>query len=395
MRTFVVLVLAYMLSQFYRAFLAVVAADLSRDLNLDSEGLGLLLSAWFGAFAAAQLPVGMALDRFGPRRTLSAGLCSAVVGATGLAFSTGLFGASVAMGLIGAGCAPVLMAGYYLIARTYPLAQFATMSSLLLGLGSLGDPLSGMPLALAVQAFGWRAAVCGVAALTALGAAATTLLIRDPPRAENPIGTSRLGSIVRVMAMRQLWPLLPLALVGYAFVASTRGIWITPYLERVHGLSATSSSVAATVMGLCMAAGALLYAPLNGLLGGPKRTVAAGVGLTVLLWLALGLVGERSLPLALGLLMSAAWFGAPFALLMAHARSFMPEHLLGVGITFMNIVFMGGVSLGQWIAGRYVNEAERAGIPADILYGRMFTTFGLVLLASILAYALSPRERRS
>jgi MFS family permease len=102
-------------------------------------------------------------------------MCSAVVGGVLLAFATTLSHGLVAMGLIGAGCAPVLMTGYYLIARTYPGARFATMSSLLLGLGSLGDPLSGTPLALAVGAFGWRSTMLAIAAITAASVACVAL----------------------------------------------------------------------------------------------------------------------------------------------------------------------------------------------------------------------------
>jgi hypothetical protein len=93
-------------------------------------------------------------------------MCSAVVGSVLLAFSTRPSQGILAMALVGAGCAPVLMTGFYLIARSYPPARFATMSSLLLGLGSLGDPLSGTPLALAVGAFGWRHTMLGMAGVT-------------------------------------------------------------------------------------------------------------------------------------------------------------------------------------------------------------------------------------
>ena len=69
--TLAVLTLAYVLSQFFRTALAVVAPEIARDLGLDPARLGILSSAWFWAFAAAQIPIGVALDRWGPRRTVS------------------------------------------------------------------------------------------------------------------------------------------------------------------------------------------------------------------------------------------------------------------------------------------------------------------------------------
>ena len=63
------------------------------------------------------------------------------------------------MALIGIGCAPVLMASLYVFGRTYPPERFAMLSSLIIGLGSVGNLLGATPLALAVEAFGWRAAM--------------------------------------------------------------------------------------------------------------------------------------------------------------------------------------------------------------------------------------------
>jgi predicted MFS family arabinose efflux permease len=393
---FLALLYPYLLSQFYRAFLAVVAGDLSRDLGLDAAGLASLQAAYLLAFALAQVPVGLALDRFGPRRTLAFGMSAAVVGGVLLALASGLAQGIAAMALVGAGCAPVLMAGFYLIARTYPPARFATMSSLLIGLGSLGDPLSGMPLALAVGTFGWRPTLLGIAGITAASLAYGAVALRDPPRAEAPPGgaISPIAGARQILGIRALWPLFPLALVSYACVIATRGLWIVPYLEGVHGFAGAGLSLSATAMGLAIAAGALLYAPLNRVLRNAKYAAAWGVAVTTVAWLALGLVGASSAALALPLLLLVACFGAPFAMVMAHARSFMPAHLLGQGVTIMNLVFMGGAALGQWLSGHYVRAAQLAEVVPGDIYGRLFTGFGLVLGLTLAIYLLSPRERR-
>jgi predicted MFS family arabinose efflux permease len=392
---FLALLFPYLLSQFYRAFLAVVAGDLSRDLGLDAAGLASMQAAFLLAFALSQIPVGLALDRLGPRRTLAFGMCSAVVGSVLLVVSTRPWHGMLAMTLIGAGCAPVLMTGFYLIARSYPPARFATMSSLLLGLGSLGDPLSGTPLALAAGAFGWRPTMLGMAGITAASLACVAIVLRDPPRAEAPGGSiSPLAGAKKILALRALWAIFPLALVSYACVIATRGLWIVPYLEAVHHFGPNALSLSATAMGFAIAAGALLYAPLNRLVGNAKYTVVAGGAVTVVGWLALGLLGNRSGALALGLLLLVGALGMHFAIVMAHARSFMPMHLLGQGVTMMNLVFFVGAGLVQWLSGRYVRAAELSSVaPADI-YGRLFTGFGLVLGVALAVYLLAPREHR-
>jgi predicted MFS family arabinose efflux permease len=299
------------------------------------------------------------------------------------------------MALIGAGCAPVLMTGFYLIARSYPPARFATLSSLLLGLGSLGDPMSGTPLALATGAFGWRPTMLGMAGITAASLACVALVLRDPPPAKAPGGSvSPLVGAKQILAMRALWPIFPLALVSYACVIATRGLWVVPYLQEVHRFGPNALSLSATAMGFAIAAGALLYAPLYRFVGNAKHTVAAGCAVTVVAWLALGSAGDRSGALALGLLFLVGALGMHFAIVMAHARSFMPTHLLGQGVTMMNLIFFVGAGLVQWLSGRYVRAAELADMaPADT-FGRLFTGFGLVLGVALAVYLFAPKERR-
>jgi predicted MFS family arabinose efflux permease len=392
---FLALLFAYLLSQFFRAFLAVVAGDLARDLGLDAAGLGSLQAAFFLAFASAQIPIGLALDRFGPRRTLALTMSLAVAGAAGLAGARGLGGALTAMTFIGIGSAPVLMTGFYVIGRTYPHHRFATMSSLLLGLGSLGDPISGAPLALAVGAFGWRATMLGLSAITAASVLCSALLLRDPPRIEDPNGRgSILANIGTILRIRALWPILPVAFVAYAGVIATRGLWITPYLGQVHRMPEIERSIAATAMGVAIALGALVYAFVVKIVGGVKATVVFGIFLASAAWIVLGAFGSLSASLSVTLLLALGCFGCPFAIIVAHARSFMPGSLLGIGVTLMNVLFMGGAACGQWLSGRYVRAAEAAGVAPPELYGRLFLAFGIILLAASFAYLAAPSERR-
>ena len=113
-----VLGLAYVLSQFFRAFLAVLAPVLKTDLGADPDALALASGMWFLSFAAMQIPVGWALDTLGPRRTAAALLLvGGAGGASVFALATMPGHIAIAMALIGVGCSPVLMASYYIFAR--------------------------------------------------------------------------------------------------------------------------------------------------------------------------------------------------------------------------------------------------------------------------------------
>jgi MFS family permease len=142
------LLLGYVLSQFYRAFLAVLAPTLATDIGATPQDLAFASGLWFLTFALMQIPVGVLLDRVGPRRTAAALL--AVGGGSGaaiFALATSPAHVAIAMALIGVGCSPVLMATYYIFARVYPVGVFATLAGVSIGIGSLGNIAGSAPLA--------------------------------------------------------------------------------------------------------------------------------------------------------------------------------------------------------------------------------------------------------
>jgi predicted MFS family arabinose efflux permease len=390
--TFLTLLLPYILSQFFRAFLAVVAGDLGRDLALGPADLGSLAAAWFWAFAAAQLPLGYALDHAGPRRTLALTMIPAVAGAALLAMAGGKLAALIAMALIGLGCSPILMAGYYILARLYPVRQFALVSSLLLGFGSLGDPLSATPLTLAIAAFGWRGTMLAIAAVTAASVVLVWFVLRDPP--PPPRGGPRMpfvAGILRIAGIRALWPMLPLVLVGYGVVIAIRGLWIAPFLETVHGFDAVARGHVALAMGLAVGLGAVAYGPAERWIGSPKPTVLAGSLIAGSVLLVLATAGNRSAMVAILSLAALGFFGLTYGILMVHARAFIPAQLLGRGVTFLNLVFMAGAGLVQSASGRFVQWAGTQGLTAEATYGRLHFAFAVLLLAAAAIYAATPR----
>ncbi|AWN46051.1 MFS transporter [Methylobacterium terrae] len=394
MTAFLVLLLAYTISQFDRGFLAMVAPDLGPDLGLVPSDLALLSAGWFLAFAAGQVPTGLLLDRIGPRRTVAGFMVLAALGAAVLGLARDFSGAAAAMALIGLGCAPALMGGLYLFGRVYPPERFAMLSSLLIGLGTSGDLLGSTPLALASHALGWRTILFGLALVTLATAGLVLWLIEDPPRLadtpENPVGNSVWQGFAEVARMRALWSIFPVVFVSYAVVIATRSLWVGSYLGSVHGLDALQRGNGTLAMSAAMAAGAIGYGPLERLIRDPKRTALAGCLVTGLALAGLGLFGAGSTALAVAALALIGAAGLSYGILMAHARRFFPAHLLGRGVAFMNIVFMGGAAAVQGLSALFALEA--GGLSPDALYGRLFLAYGLSLLAATAVYAFAPRE---
>lgn len=392
---FLALVFAYILSQFFRAFLAIVAGDLSRDIGLTAADLGAISAVWFIAFAMAQFPVGWALDRIGPRRTMAGLMVLAVAGALWLSTATTYAGCLASMALIGIGCSPILMGSLYVFARTYPIERFAMMSSFIIGFGSAGSLLGATPLALAVEAVGWRATMVGIAGVTALSALVLLAIVRDPPRLDQAGGSdSILGGLSEIAAIRSLWLLLPITATSYAVVIATRSLWIAPFFKDVHGFGATEIGHAALVMSIAMSLGALAFGPIERIVGSAKATTLVGCAITGALFVTLGFTGAGGALWSILLLTAIGAIGLSYGILMAHARLFFPAHLIGRGVTFMNFAFIAGAGVVQWLSGLSVQAMQEAGAAPGLVFGRLFLAFGLALLGACALYAFSPARPR-
>lgn len=392
MPVFAVFFAAYFMSQFYRTFLAVVAPILAVELKLDSGQLGVVGSAWFVVFAAAQFPVGWSLDKYGPRRTMALLMLTAVAGALVFALAPGYWATVVGMGLIGLGSSPILMGALFVFARTQPPERFTALGSSLIGFGSIGNLLSATPMSYAVEAIGWRWAT-GLSAIAMLGCVALVLLVvKDPPKAVAP-GEKRgaLAELMEVMSIRALWPLAPIIFFAYAVVAAERSLWIGPFLTEVHGLSAIGRGNGALAMGAAMIAGAFIYVPIEKWLGHPKPAALMGAALSTAMFALLWLNPRAELVPALVMLMIIGCFGSTYSILMSHGRRFIPDHLMGRGVTFLNFLSIGGAGVIQVYSGRLIGAARGAGLdPADS-FARMHLIFAILMAISVFIYAFTPR----
>lgn len=395
MLTFIVLLIGYTLSQFYRSFLAVIAPEISAELGLSASDLGNISASWFVAFALAQFVVGMALDRHGPRRTVPALMLASVTGALLFANAQSSSSAILAMGLIGVGCAPALMAPLYIFARNYPEPRFAMLSALVIGLGTFGNLLGGTPLALASEAIGWRGVFFALAALTLASAILVGILVRDPPRAELRSQADDGGIIAgirEILSIRVLWPVWPLMAVSYGVLITERGLWVGPYLSEVHGLAPVARGNVIFLMAAAIAAGALAYGPLETWLRQRKWLVFAGSVVAGSALLALWFAPQLSLVAAAGMLCLFGFAGMTYGPAMAHVRSFLPEALLGRGMTFANFLCMSGAALLQRWSGRHVDQLKVTGLDASQVYADVHLALALILLAAALVYGFA-RER--
>ncbi|NBD30981.1 MAG: MFS transporter [Alphaproteobacteria bacterium] len=383
------LVLAYVLSQFYRAFLAVLAPALEAELGATPADLSYASGMWFLVFAAMQIPVGAALDRIGPR--LTASILFALGGAGGAlvcAMAQTPLHIVFGMVLLGIGCSPVLMASYFIFARVYSPAVFGTLAGVVLGVGSLGNVASSVPLAWAAEWFGWRGTMFALTAISLTIALLIAALVNDPPRAE----AETRGSVLDILKIPAMWLILPLMFVNYAPSAGTRGLWVGPYMDDVFGADAALIGTVSLVMGLAMIAGNFVYGPLDRWLGTRKWGIFGGNLLGAMACFALAGLTSGNIWLVTALLALVGFFGASFPQMIAHGRAFFPAHLTGRGVSLLNLFVIAGVGLMQFVTGRvHAARTEVAETAADP-YATLFLLYGLLLLAGVTIYSFS-RDR--
>ncbi len=393
MTAYAVLAAAYVLSQFYRSFLAVLTKILETDLGAGATDLSRASGAWFLAFALMQFPIGHALDRYGPRRTASVLLTlGGAGGAAMFASASEPWHLVAAMALIGVGCAPVLMAAFFLFARNFSAARFATLGSTFVAVGTLGNVVGTQPLAAAAQAFGWREVTWALCAVTAMIGIAIWFTVRDPQRVEAQPGSR--GGFLALFSIRELWPIFPCILLGYAVAAGVRGLWAGPLLADVYGLDTAGIGTHTLYMALALSAGSLAYGPLDRLLDSRKRVVMTGNLIVAAACATLAFAMPHQVWAASALLVAIGFFGASFAVQLAHGRAFIPAHLVGRGVTLMNFFSIGGVGLMQFVTGAAVEHFTVADDPAAA-YRVLFAIYTGSVCLALLFYSFSRDARPS
>jgi predicted MFS family arabinose efflux permease len=382
------------LSQFHRAALGVVAPEVARDLGAAPAMLGAANGVFFLALLLAQIPVGLALDRAGPRRTVAALTGLAVLGAAaqGLAWD----GATLlaARFVLGLGCAASFMAAVVLCARWYAGAALTGALSRAFALSQLGILAAGAPLALLAGAVGWRAALAlsGLATL-AMGLAWWRLVRDDPPdRPAPPRRAETLGEALRGQAgiwrTLGLGPVLSLHLVGYAAAATVLGLWAGPYLAEVHGLDANGRGAVLAAMGVALTLGLLALGPLERRARSRRGLVAALAALACLALVALALWPHPPRWAAAALLVGLCLFSCFPVVVVAQARALFPDHLVGRGATTVNLAQVVGSAALPVLVGAVVGlfPEDAGGARPEAAYRAGFAVLAAALGLGLAGY---------
>lgn len=377
---------AYLLSYLYRTINAVVSPELTGELALGPGTLGLLTSAYFVAFASVQLPAGVLLDRYGPRRVEPALLALGGLGAIFFAYASETPGLIVARAMIGAGMAVCLMSPLKAIAAWVPREQQASFAGWVMTAGSAGALMAATPTEFALHYMHWRTLFAGLGVVTL--AVAAWLWFRVPDTAK-PVAAPSLAAqwagVRRLFVHARFWWIAPVGTCCTGTFFAVQGLWSVPWLTEVNGYDRDVAARHLFVMGTLMLAAYLglgLFATRMARYGiGPRHLFAFGFALSIVSFAAI----QRMLPgtylwwVLYGL--GAATNVLSFSVLN---EGFAPEFAARAN-TALNLLMFGGGFAAQWGIGLLV-DAARAAAGVDAA-GGLEAAFGLVLALQVITYA--------
>lgn len=400
LRVFIPFALGYFLSYLFRTVNAIIAPDLVRDLAVDPASLGLLTSAYFLAFAAFQLPLGVLLDRYGARRVEASLLLFAAAGAFVFARAETLTGLMFGRALIGLGVSACLMAAFKAFTLWFPPERLPLANGIQMVSGGIGALAATTPVELSLHFTDWRGVFLILAAVTVIAAAAVFLIVPEKvaPHSGETF-TEQLTGIAKIFTSRSFWTIAPWAVTAQAAYLSIIGLWSGPWLRDVAHFD--RMSVANTLMGvsIAMIVGYFAFGAIAERLsrrGIRPMTVASAGMLAFIVIQSLLVLNATSLTLPAWLLFGFSGTACilPYAVL---SQSF-PMHLAGRANTSLNLLVFLAAFAAQWVIGLIINLWPQTSSGGYQSAGYS-TGFGLILALQIIAAAwfviASSKEKRT
>jgi MFS family permease len=381
LRVFLPFVAGYYVAYLFRSINAVMATPLATELGLGAGDLGLLTSVYFLTFAAAQIPIGILLDRYGPRRIQSALMVVAALGSALFAASENFSMLLLGRALIGLGVAAALTAGMQALVLWFPRERVPLLNGLMVMLGALGAVTATWPAELLLASIGWRELFGLLAALTAICAIMVHIVVPEAA----PVSKAGSAGFKKVYTDPRFWRLAPLSASCIGTAWALQGLWAAQWLADVDGLDRAGVVQHLFIMAVALSVGAI------GLGVAADRLRRRGVGTETLLglvatiFIAIQLALILRLPLPSYVLWSGvAATGAATVLSYAILADYFPKELTGRANGALNLFHVGAAFAVQYATGLVVQLwIPDAGHYPEVAYQ---TAFALIVVFQIASW---------
>jgi MFS family permease len=350
--------LGYYLSYLFRVVNAVLSPDLVSELRLGPDDLGLLTASYFITFAAAQLPLGLLLDRYAPHKIEAFLLIFAAAGAVVFALGETREQLIIGRGMIGLGVSACLMAAFKSFTQWFSFQRLPLVNGVIMASGGLGALTATAPVEAALRLTDWRGVFLFLAGATLVTAVAVLLLVpehRVKPKGETL--ANQLSGIRAVFTDRYFWKLAPFAMISQSSFISIQSLWAGPWLRDVGGLPREAAADVLLLVAAAMMAGFLGMGLLAERLAklGVRPVHVSATGMSVFM----GVQGIIILTPPAGwtttVWMLFGFFGTAGIINYAVLSQHFPRHLAGRANTAVNLLVFVAAFLLQWASGAIID----------------------------------------
>lgn len=384
-RVFLPFAFGYYLSYLFRTISALTAAPLTAEFGLTPSSLGLLTSAYFLTFAIAQIPIGVFLDRHGPRQVQAVLLVIAAGGAAIFGASDGFLSLLAGRALIGLGVAAALAAGLKATVLWFPKERVALVNGWMVMVGALGAVTATAPSEWLLPSIGWRGLFEWLAFATTVAAAAVYFLVPELPPSPSTAKIQPFAGLREIYTDSRFWRLAPLSATTIGTAWALQGLWAAPWLSDVEGLDRAALVNHLLAMALALSIGAVLLGVLA--TGLRRRNVQpqAVVGVVSALFMAVqtALILRWPLPsYVLWCLIAAA--GAVTVLSYAILADNFPKEIAGRANAALNVIHIGGAFVLQELIGIVIERWPVEGAHHPMIAYQV--AFGIAVALQLVAW---------
>jgi MFS family permease len=329
---------------------SVMVEELMRDFAVGAAVLGHLSAAYFYGYAGMQIPVGLLLDRFGPRRLMTVAALVCAGGCVLFATGESLAAATAGRFLIGASAAFSLVGAMAIAGQWFRSDRFALLSGLAMAAGMAGGVFGQAPLRLAVEASDWRATTLLLAVGGAVLAVAAWATVRDRWRGRGGVGDV-LSGLRAVVRHRQTWLIALAGLATSAPLLAFAGLWGVPFLEAAYGLPRTSAAALTSTMIAGWGVGAPLFGWASDRIGRRRGPLLIGLLLETACLASVVYIPGLPMPVLVATCFLVGFFGSSQIICFALVRENHSPNLSGTAIGFLNGMVTGAGALFQPLVG--------------------------------------------
>ncbi|QOS13577.1 major facilitator superfamily transport protein (plasmid) [Haloferax gibbonsii] len=399
-----ILAIIFLLVSLHRLSTAVLSENLTRAFHLTATQLGILHAVFFIIYAAVQIPIGILVDRVGPRRVGSCGAVLLSAGAIGFALSSTYLTALTSRGIIGLGSGAIFISIVRFCANWFRPNEFATMTGITGAVSGVGSILATTPLAVTTATIGWRVTVLLLGVIGVVTGGGVYVFVRDSPvdasldsidglTQHSTISLSQTTRYLRNLSMdADQWLLSFIFFATNGTILTIFGLWGVPYLVIVYDLSITTASKY-TLLG---SVGMLVGGPTIGYIADKIEhrylPLTAGVGLFTIALSTLAIVGKPPLVVvALVYIISGFVIGSGL-LTITVIKERYPRDASGMATSVVNGSAFIGASVLPWIMGKLLDTYRLdTGVDGTTTYSQYGyqIAFGLVSVVLLFAFCCS------